>query len=450
MGRARVVLGLAVALGAGCGGDDGGGGDAGIAADAGADGSVAAGPTRYPAGAIRSPVTEAVAAQLRAIAARGQGRGDVFAKVGASGTVSTHLLFCFAGAAQPGYRLELDGRDHLLPTIEHFRQGRVGATTPFDRVTLAAEVGRTARWAITGAPSPLAQELAATTPRFAFVNYGTNDMEAAASYGAALAPFWDAMNELLDQLEAAGVVTIVSGLNPRADDVDAARWVPTWDAVTRALAEARQLPYVSLYVASAPLADLGLAGDGLHGNVYVDGTAQPCVFTAAGLGFNYNQRNLASIAALADVRAVVLDGAAAPDAPPLPPVAGAGTMAAPFVVDGLPFTHSFDSARGERMRASYPGCGTQDEGGPEVVYRIELATATALRAVVLDRPDVDVDLHVLDAGGCVERADRVLDRTVPAGVHHVVVDTFVSGGVEQAGAYTLVLVACEPGDPACA
>jgi hypothetical protein len=276
-------------------------------------------------------------------------------------------------------------------------------------------------------------------------------MGGAASYGAALAPFWDAMGTLLDQLDAAGVVAIVTGLNPRADREDAARWVPTWDAVTRALAEARQLPYLSLHVASSPLPDLGLLGDGLHGNVYSDGGAQPCDFTAAGLQFNYNVRNLASLEALDAVRAIVLDGAAAPDVPPLPPVAGTGRDADPFVVDRLPFTHSFDTNGGERGRDAYPACGAdQDESGPEIVYALELPEPAAIRAVLLDRGAVDVDLHVLADGACVERADRLVDRTLPAGAHRLVVDSFVSGGVEHAGAYTLVLIACEPGDPDCA
>lgn len=439
---------IAVALLAACGG----GASAPDAAPPIVDAAPpATSPTRYPADRIASPITAAVAARLRAIAAIDPTlQPDVFAKVGASGTVSTNFLFCFAGPSQPGYTLDLAGRDALLPTILAFRAGRIASTTPFDRATLAAQVGKTARWVLTGAPSPLDQELAAAHPRFAFVNYGTNDMEAAASYGAALPPFWDAMNELLDRLEGAGIVPIVTGLNPRADDPVAARWVPTWDAATRALAEARQLPYLSLYLASDPLADHGLGPDGLHGTVYTATGAQPCVFTAAGLGFNYNLRNLISITALATTRAIVVDGADAPDAPPVPPIAGTGTAADPFVVDRLPFTHTWDTTGGERVRDAYPACDAgQDESGPETSYRLDLPAATPVRAIVLDRGDVDVDLHVLTGDTCVERNDRLVDRALPAGAHTLVVDSFVSGGVAHAGGYTLVIVACEPGDTDC-
>lgn len=446
VGTLRLALVALAACGSGAGRDAIDGGADAAPIDAGVD----LGPTRYPADRIASPITAAVAARVRAIAAAGPNQhADAFMKVGASGTVSTNFLFCFAGASQPSYTLDLAGRDALLPTIAYFRGGHVGTTNPFDRPTLAAQVGKTARWVQTGAPAPLDQELALAQPRYAFVNYGTNDMEAAATYGAALPPFWDAMNELLDHLEAAGVVPIITGLNPRSDDPIAARWVPTWDAVTRALAEARQLPYVSLFVASDPLAGHGLGPDGLHGTAYTTTSAQPCVFTPAALAFNYNLRNLASITALATTR-TVLDGGAAPDAPPLPPIAGAGTAADPFLIDAVPFTHTFTTLDGESARARYPACDAgQDESGPEITYQLDLPAPTAIRAIVLDGATVDVDVHVLTSGTCVERADHLLDRILPAGRHTIVVDTFVSAGVAQSGSYTLVLVPCAAGDTDC-
>jgi hypothetical protein len=404
---------------------------------------------RYPSGTIASPVTAGVADAMRAIAARGAGQDDVFIKIGASGTVSRNLLFCFAGDAQPQYRLELDGRDALMPAIDFFRGGDIAGATPFDRVTLAAEVGRTARWVVTGSPSPLVQEIDAAMPRFAFVNYGTNDMGSGATYATSLGLFWDSMNELLDILDERGVVTIITGLNPRGDTAEAERWAPTFDAVTRALAEARQLPYVSLYVASSPLANQGLVADGIHGNAYSSGGTQPCVFDAAGLAFNYNNRNLASMEMLAKVRDVVVDDAAAPDVSPVPLLAGAGTEAAPFEIDALPFTHTFDTTNGERTRASYPECGNQDESGPEIVYRLAMPTERPVRVVALDRDGVDVDVHVLVDGTCVERGDRVVDRTVGAGELRIVVDTFAGSSGEQPGTYTLVVQPCEDGDPSC-
>jgi hypothetical protein len=306
---------------------------------------------------------------------------------------------------------------------------------------------------IAGDPSPLEREIEAARPRFAFVNYGTNDMAARATYPTSLALFWEHMGALLDLLEARGIVPLISGLNPRADLDAAARWVPTWDAATRALAEARQLPYLSLYEASRGLPELGLVGDGLHGNVWrEDGVAQPCVFDAAALAFNYNVRNLESLAMLDHAWRVAVGGEEAPDPAALPPVAGLGTDASPWEIDRAgAFTHSADTAGGVAMRDGYPSCDDgQDESGPETVYRLALDAPAALRIVVLDREEVDVDVHLLDGAACLERDDLVIDRTLPAGDYRIVVDSFVSGGAAQAGAYTLIVVACEPDDPDCA
>ena len=54
-------------------------------------------PTRYPETQLISPMTPSVAASLRQIYQRSASlQDDVFMKVGASGTVSTRLLHCFA------------------------------------------------------------------------------------------------------------------------------------------------------------------------------------------------------------------------------------------------------------------------------------------------------------------------------------------------------------------
>jgi hypothetical protein len=433
----QLLLGLCLAA---CGAADLELEDAGLEPDAAPVEPNAPDFTRYP-DEVRSPITLSVANRMRAIAARRARDESVFMKVGASGTVSRNLLFCFAGESQPSYEVDLDGREALRPTIDHFRAGDIDGATPFDRVTLAAMVGKTAAWVQSGSPSPLASEIAATDPRYAFVNYGTNDMEMATSYAAALPAFHEQLARLLDRLEDEGIVPIVTGLNPRADSAEAARWVPTYDAMTRAMAEARQLPYISLYRASGALPGLGLASDGLHGNVYSEaGRAQPCVFTADALRFNYNARNLLSMQALAAAKRVLLDGEAPPDAPPLPRVAGDGSRESPFVIDRLPFTHHFDTRQGARRIARW-SCASQDEGGPEIYYRLALGAPTRVRAAVLHRRPIDVDVHLGDLdGGCVARGDVVAEQAWPAGEHAVVVDSFVtSTGISGEGAYLLVV-----------
>lgn len=404
---------------------------------------------------MTSPVSEHVAERLRAIAKADASRApNAFMKVGDSHTVSKNLFYCFAGPAQPSYVLDLDGRDALLPSIEHFRKGKVGTTTPFDRASLAASVGKSAIWAITGNPSPLEQETAAASPRFAFVGYGSNDMQLGLTYVTAAYPFYENLSELLDRLEQGGIVPIVAGLPSRSDNATGAAWVSVYDAITRGIAEARQLPYLSMYLATKGLPKLGLGSDGLHANVYTTGgAAQPCVFTSAALAFGNNVRNLHSIQQLDAVKRVVLDSVPAPDSA-VPPPGGSGSKSSPFVVDALPFTHSASTDTGEKSIDAYSGCSSSaDESGPERYYGLELAEKTPIRVMLFDRTGVDVDLHLLGAektgAACIERDDRIIERTLEPGSYTLVVDSFVSSGQVLSGDYLLVVTRCDPADTGC-
>ena len=67
---------------------------------------------------------------------------------------------------------------------------------------------------------------------------------------------------------------------------------------------------------------------------------------------------------------------------------------------------------------------------------------------MIDRGDVDVDLHLVDGSasgaGCIARADASLTLELTPGTYHFVLDTYVSQGVETAGEY-LFVVEREPG-----
>ncbi len=421
--------------------------DTGAAPDMGGPGPD--GPTRYLAGPLVQPITASVVDTMRGIRARSATPDDdVFIKVGASGTVNLANLSCFGPTSN--YRVDLDGRDELQPTIDRFNQRRFGTQAAWDRTTAAAEVGRTASWVQAGSPAPIDQEIAALNPRFALVNYGTNDMQQGITHATALWPFYANMVSLLDHLDGRGIVPIVTGLNPRSDTATAALWVPTYDAVTRALAESRQLPYLDLYLAAKDLANRGLISDGIHGNAYSDGGSQPCDFGAAGLAFNYNVRNLLTLQLLHDVTRTVLDDAMPPASNPRPWV-GDGTPGAPVIVDALPFSHHDDtSMSATSARDDYPGCDSgQNESGPEIYYALELTAPTALRIMLFDGA-ADIDIHLLQGSSCVARHDRMIEGTFGPGAYTIVADTFVSGaGVAQSGNFSLVIVTCEPGDPDC-
>lgn len=403
-------------------------------AEAGDAADTVEGPPLYPPDRLVSPLTPHQVQRLRAVLAQGPAREDrVFAKVGASATASNRFLHCFSGPD-----VDLGGRGALAATIAWFR---AGVPDPFARVSLAAVPGRTAGWALAGDPSPVDQELSALNPRFALVMFGTNDLQL-----RDLDAYAGHMLSLADHLLAAGVIPIFSSIMPRDDDPEADGRVPEYNAVIRGVAQGRQVPFVDLHAALVALPDHGVGADGIHPST---GGAGACDFTDDGLTAGYNWRNFLTISALHSLVESVLGASPAPDRPaPLRPESGG--PADPIPIPHLPYAHLGDTARSpHRALVSYPGCNApQDEGGPEVAYRLDLDRPQVVRARVLDRGDVDVDLHLLtdprDSGTCLQRAHRALDASLGAGTWYFVLDTFVSGGAEHAGEYLFVLIAEDP------
>ena len=394
------------------------------------------GPARYPAGRLHSPLTAAVVERLRA-AAGSASRADVFAKVGDSITVSASFLRCFAGA-----QVDLGGRVSLRPTLDHFLVGDAAGGDPFARDSLAAGVGWSAGAVLSGDPRPLDSEVEALAPRFAVVMFGTNDIgqRNPDRYG-------DQLLSVIDALLAHGVVPLLSTVPARDDDPAAGREVEPYNALVRAAAQGRQVPLVDYHAALAGLPDHGLGPDGVHPTTYRPGGAgRACVLTNEGLLAGYNVRNLVTLEALDRVRRALVEGEAPPDAS-APALAGDGSPDAPFVIDHLPFADLRDTATSPWRRLQrYTGCSAdQDESGPEWLYRLELDRRVLLRAVVADRGDIDIDLHLLaEAGGeadCLARAHTQLEAEAGPGVFWLALDTYASGGTEHSGEYLLAVVA---------
>ena len=425
----------AVACGGGAGEsvDAGMVGDAAAAADAGELDAIAA-PEIYSTDRSLSPITPYVAENLRAIAARELGlSGAVFAKVGASATVSSNFMHCFAGDY-----VDVDGRDYLTATIAHFLAGDADGTDPYQRTSLTATVGWSAGAALAGDPSPLEQELAAISPRYAVIMYGTNDIQLGNidAYGRNLL-------DMADLLVAAGVIPVYTTIMPRDDSASADAEVPRYNAVVRAVAQAYQVPLVDLHRELLPLDDHGLGGDGIHPSVYRDGGARGCVFTATGLTYGYNIRNLLTIETLRRLERIVDGGEAAPDAP-LASVTGSGAPDDPLLIDRLPFSDLRDTSASANDNVDvYDGCGTQDESGPEYVYELVLDHAATIRARVIARAGADVDVHLLQGGTsgahCLLRNDRVIVTDLDPGTYFFNLDTFVSGGAPLPGEFLFVV-----------
>jgi hypothetical protein len=407
--------------------------DAAADGDAGDAATPAIGPTRYPYGPQQSPMSASIIARAAKVIAATPYRHDVFAKVGASNTVNTNFLHCFAGSD-----VKLADYAALEPTRAFFRKTLADDThTSFDRTSLAATVGWGAVRTIAGDPSPIAQEIMAIRPGLSVVMLGTND-----TYSTGVDPFERNLRANVDKLLAFGVLPIVSTIPQRSDTAEAIALVPEMNAIIRAVAQAKQVPFIDLASALEPLPGYGLASDGIHLQVYVSGGAHGCWFTADALKLGMNQRNLLTLTALDRVRRFVLDGSA-PAEPAPPSLAGKGVWLDPLVVDSIPFVDDRDPRTDGIDQADVYACGTQDESGPEVVYRVDLAAPAKLRIRVFSDEGADLDVHWLDGDGassCTARADKLLDVDAKAGVHRLVVDTFASGGVAKVGRYRLTMV----------
>ena len=398
------------------------------------DGGSTPRPARYSVDARHSRLNANVAAQLAQIRENDPTQhDDVFAKIGDSITVEPTFMGCFTGS-----RVNLDGRTALADTISSFAAGDAAGTTPYGRTSLAAGVGWSAWRVLEGStPSRVVQEIEAILPRFAVVMYGSNDVEANSPKR-----FADNMLDLADTLIEHGVVPIMSSIPPRDDNAISDARVPLYNAIVRALAEARQVPFVDFHRELEMIPGHGLGPDNLHPNGAPTGS---CDFTAAGLGYGYNVRNLITIEALDRARRVLVAGEPAPDADG-PARLGSGTSADPYIVDAFPFTDSRNTSFAtERMRSTYSGCSsTANEAGAEIVYTLTLTEPRRIEAWVFDRGTVDIDLHVLDASGtvagCVARDDTSVAIDLAAGTWTLVLDTYTSSAVEHAGEYLLVVL----------
>ncbi|MEZ4383290.1 MAG: SGNH/GDSL hydrolase family protein [Nannocystaceae bacterium] len=391
-------------------------------------------PELYPTDRTHSPITPYVAASIAAIAEAAPRRDDVFSKIGASSTETLNFMGCFADNAT----IELAGRDHLWAAIETFR-AEVDGTTSFDRQSLCATKGWSAVTAISGDPSPLQLEIDTAEPRFAVVMYGTNDIQLGSAFN-----FGGAMLTLVETMTTQGVVPLLTTIQPRDDDPEADAEVPLYNAIIRAIAQAEQIPLIDFHRELMFLSDHGLGGDGIHRSVYAPGgIPSTCVLDTSGLEYGANIRNLLSLEALDRAR-VVVGGVDELDAPQLQ-LLGAGLPDDPYGVAALPFGDRRDTAvDGVALIDSYPGCDAdQDESGNEVYYRLDVAESETVRAIVIDRGDVDIDLHLVDASatgaGCIARADKSLTAELGPGTYYFILDTFVSGGNEAAGDYLFVI-----------
>lgn len=123
-------------------------------------------------------------------------------------------------------------------------------------------------------------------------------------------------------------------------------------------------------------------------------------------------------------------------------------------VDRFIYTNANDTSTATRSTFDRYSCApATDESGNEVIYRVEVPASGFLSAAVYESPGVDVDVHILSAlddQACVARGNLHAKADVTPGTWFVVIDTYVSGGVPQAGAYRLDIGFVQPSAGACA
>lgn len=397
----------------------------------------------YDSESIHSPVTAEMADAWRArFDANTSLQPDVFMKVGASSTVSSRTLYCFADDG-----VNLAAYDFLEPTLAYYLDGDAAGTSSFDRDTEAAISGKTARWVMTGDPAPIAVEYEALSPSFALIHYGTNDMGMGSTYASAMPGFYDSMMDLMEWLLERGVLPVLTAISHRGDRETANQWVPSYNTLIRGMAQGQGVPFLNLYEAMDPLEDYGLASDGIHLN---KGPYDPCDFSEEALAYGYNMRNLIALQSFDRIKGVLVDGAEGLD-PEVTRLQGAGVLEDPFVIDSLPFADHRDTRNATQQLWDAYDCDDADESGPEFVYRLEVKEDTPLRLMVMDRDDVDIDIHLLDSEArCLERGHRQIDTRVTAGSYYVVLDTWVGGdGVARSGPYQLIALECSEGETSC-
>jgi hypothetical protein len=424
----------------------------GASPDAGCDGeecSAFCGPARYPGDTVHSPLPCVLAERLRAFrAAHPERDGAVFMKVGDSISATHEFLHCFETEA---LELEQTGHEHLAAAHRHFRAGRIGETTPYDRQSLAAEVGQTASWALEGAPSPFAKEASATNAAYSLIMFGTNDMNYRGAAASPLEKFpWMArhLRAVVDESLEQGVLPVLYAIPPyRGLEPLVTYLTPSYNAIVRALAESRQIPLVDYYTPMLALPDAGLRDDGVHPSAdYV----RLCNFDEEGLRYGYNLRNLLTLEVLDRLWQVTRahDPVLGLEAPSLPPLAGTGSLERPFVVPAsdLPFADLRLPTTGGAEAALAGGCETEGTTR-RVAFRISLAEDTPLRVLAIGFGGAAVRLVVDSAApapACPAEA-ALISGQLAAGVHDLVVEAAVPVGGEA----LLLLAPCHADDPRC-
>lgn len=127
----------------------------------------------------------------------------------------------------------------------------------------------------------------------------------------------------------------------------------------------------------------------------------------------------------------------------------------PIAIASLPFSDERDTSEGPSQYFNFYACDSAiPEYGREWVYRIDVCQPGTIAASIVEHEGADPDVHLLSdlrEDACLARAHQSLSAHVEPGRYYVVVDTFVSKGVELEGPYSLdVTFEADPATAGCA
>jgi hypothetical protein len=365
--------------------------------------------TRYTGSLRHSPLTCNVTNKMLDILADDK-HLNYFAKVGDSITASNDFMQCFTSESP---NMQLFGFGHLQSTVDQFNLGSVQGVTPFQRQSLAAEVGQSAYWASSGSPSPVQAELSANNAAYAVIMFGTNDLW----YGggsdniAQKYRYYTAnMLRLLDQVTGSGVIPVLSTIPPHNGSPS---WfhdlVPSLNHIVRGLAEAKQIPFMDLYGALESLPANGLSSDGIHLNRMEYN--QVCNFSDNGLEYGYNVRNLLVLESLHRIYNAI-NYSTVDDVSNS--FVGDGTLGEPVIIDTLPFTSVVD-----RRYSVYNSCA-QTRG---FHYKLDVLSNVSLRLLALASDQVEVPISVVNQNNnCIGSSVTMIDEQFYAGSYDIYVE----------------------------
>lgn len=248
-------------------------------------------------------------------------RPAVFIKVGDSITGSKSFFIDIGCGIE-----ELADHREVASTIRYFRETSFpssyseswcGEANSFSRTSVTADRGWTAIDPLTRFPNPVSVcpppndtplrcEMNLLKPGFALVMLGTNDLE----FNALLA-FRKNLTRIIQEIQVAGVVPVLSTIPPRLDSEQMGRRVGPYNQVIREIAQTLQTPLWDYWFSlqGSRMIHSGMDNQGIHPSIY--NRTLPADFSSEALRYGYNQRNLTALQVLGKMQAMIQNNARA-------------------------------------------------------------------------------------------------------------------------------------------